>query len=108
MKKFLIAVFMYIGLISTSYANDICLGYGQLAETIMKNRQGGIDIVTMLETLENSNYTNNLKTVTKALILMAYNHPEYTTLSIQEKTIRDFKTRIIIDCYEILTEKNKE
>lgn len=100
MKKILFIGLLVLLMTSFSYAGDNCREIGALAETIMTKRQAGVDITTMLDIVENQDVPEEIKKVSKSLVINAYDFSEYSTQEYKEKAIRKFKTIVMVECYK--------
>ncbi len=81
----------------TSYANSLCNTLGDSAELTMQHRQAGIDIEDLLEIAKGDK-------LLKAIVLDAYREPYMETNKMKEKYVREFKNKVVVDCYKIMGE----
>lgn len=72
-----------------------CTLVSELAETIMTARQNGVAMARMLEIADGN-------TLTEGLVMEAYDHPSYSTESVQQRTIRNFADRQMNACMKAL------
>jgi hypothetical protein len=101
MKKILFIGFILVFLMASfSYAEDQCKIIGELAETIMKKRQEGVDLTTMLNIAGSEGTSEAVANVSRKLVIIAYGHPEYSTEEYKQRAIRKFKTEVMIECYK--------
>jgi hypothetical protein len=73
-----------------------CKVHGQLAEEIMKRRQEGVPMATLMEAAEKADGGAPLT----AVIRMAYNVPRYELQENQQKAIVDFENSIYGACFD--------
>jgi predicted ATP-dependent protease len=95
MKKLLIVAALLTTPILVQ-ANERCNLISEAAELTMKLRQDGVDIQVILAA------TNDK--LTRELVLEAYRKPYMTTQAMKEEYIREFKTKVTVDCYRIMGE----
>lgn len=68
----------------------------KLAKSIMERRQEGVSMADMMDiTLK---LDENTRKITKGIIIMAYDHPRYSTPEVIERTIRDFENDVYLEC----------
>lgn len=79
----------------TSYANSLCNVLGNSAELTMQHRQAGTDIEVLLEIAKSDK-------LLKAIVLDAYKKPYMETAKMKEKYVREFKNKVVVDCYKIM------
>lgn len=73
--------------------NSICAANGMLAETIMRGRQAGKPISEVLTIVQDNTYE-------KAMTMMAYEEPAWSTFESKERAEREFRIKIELDCYK--------
>lgn len=101
MKKMLFIGFILMFIMTSfSYAEDSCTILGDLAETIMKRRQEGVDLTTMINIAESEGTLPEIASVSKKLVIAAYDYPEYSSDEYKLRTIRKFKTKVMVECYK--------
>jgi len=94
----LCGVFAFAGLPSTLLAQEgeeavaSCASFGDLAVTIMTGRQNGVALSTMMEIAAGND-------IVRSIILSAYDKPRYSTPSVQNETIQDFRNDVELACY---------
>ena len=98
MKKFSLACMTVacMSVASMSVAQDRlskCTVLKDLAETIMDNRQKGVDVTSMLGISESD--------LIKAVVLHAYSRPQYSTLDYKRKSIKEFGLDVFLECMDI-------
>jgi hypothetical protein len=96
----LVALMLSLVIVSFCFANDGCKKLGVLAENIMTNRQAGADFTEMLDVAENTGCSEELKKLTKNLVIEAYDRSEYSTQEYKERAIRRFKNDVMVKCYK--------
>lgn len=73
---------------------ESCALQGNLAATIMKNRQHGIPMSQMMEV----DTDPKIKDFMDALIIMAYESPRFSTEEMQKRSVDDFRDRAYLSC----------
>ncbi len=102
--KAVIILFLSFNLLplTNSFAGnvDVCPQLGKLATNIMRSRQSGRSISSLIKlilpykTSDNSTYK-----AMKGIILIAYGMPRWYTNEMQQESIEDFRNKIELACY---------
>lgn len=97
-------------LLSSSYvsANEnkkqsFCRGIYDYAEMVMTNRQDGVSIKVMFDSLEKTSTSESQKKLSKKYILDAYERPKYSTKEKQREEINEFSKDKFIGCINNLS-----
>jgi len=88
--KGLIATALMILSGSAGAAND-CTYAAQVARAIMETRQSGVSIIKSMEIAKDSE-------AVKAMVLMAYEKPRFSSDRYQAEAASDFETEIYLIC----------
>jgi hypothetical protein len=97
MKKVLLAV-----LVSVSFGvsaadkpdpHEICSNGEELARTIMKSRQIGVSLSSIMAIAKEQGAES-----VKHIALMAYDKPRYSTEEMQQRSIEDFANEVYLSC----------
>ena len=98
MKKIITALALSIAMISPAVAADeaTCRMVKDLAESNMKVRQAGIDIIKVLELTDGK--SGKLIELDRKLVIDAYKEIAYSTPEYQEKAVREFGTKHYLNC----------
>lgn len=91
-----LAIFPMVTLSATVDTDSLCLGYGEMASSIMNARQAGVSIDRALAIAAESEPP--LSDVARGMVIDAYHHPRYTTPWMVERTISEFKTGEAVKC----------
>ena len=84
------------------YADDwreYCDVIGNLAESIMKNRQNGTSMASVMKTASESK--SSVVEVMEELVIIAYDIPRYSTENMQLITIGDFRDDVYLECVKV-------
>lgn len=76
--------------------NSLCPKIGEVAETIMRGRQNGVAMSTMMNIAED----NDVKGLVQSLIKMAFETPRYSSQEYQLEAEQDFRAKIEGICYK--------
>lgn len=100
MKRLLIPLLSIVAF--NSHAEDVtplefCTGLHSLTETIFSARFAGVPLPEMLATAEGSDMTT-------AIILDAYDVPEYQSPEVQARATREGANRVMLQCLDIFKE----
>lgn len=103
MNKLLTAVctsfiFMFPTAKAQTMDHHTCTQIAELAESVMEARQLGGDIIHILNRLETLEDTNPFKEPLIGLTHIAFETPRYSTESMQERAMNDFKSQVYIEC----------
>lgn len=80
-------------------ADQVCPVMGLLAENVMKARQMNAPLSLTLERVAGASTDPKSVPIIRAVIFQAYDHPAYSTESIQQRVIAEFRNQIEIACY---------
>ena len=69
---------------------EVCAQLAEVAQVTMTARQAGVPVRSMMEIAVDQTIVD--------MVTEAYGHPAYSTLEVQEKTIRDFEDRWYLKC----------
>lgn len=102
MKKLLLATVLTLSA-TTSQASsspdfELCEAYSSLAETIMTSRQNGTDMSALIKIVLNQ--SEDTSQAALLLVKAAYKEHRYSTESIKQRTIQDFKNQAFLACYK--------
>jgi hypothetical protein len=101
--KAVVVVAAFVGMTNAALANDgTCDRMSNLSKQIMTNRQNGVSLNEMMSTLNSVN-NSALKTVTKTMVLDAYEHPRYNTATVKQRTIDEFANKYMLMCVKALS-----
>ena len=95
MKKFIVSMttgFWLLTAVPVAAQEDLgaCTLLKDLAESIMTNRQIGVDVTKMLGISENE--------LIKSIVLHDYSRPGYSTLEYQKKSVKEFGLDVFMEC----------
>jgi hypothetical protein len=88
-----------------SGAADIqaCGAIGKLAKSIMERRQEGVSMNDMMQA--GQNVDESIRTITKRIVIAAYELPRYSTQEVIDRTVSDFENEIYLECIKVRTKK---
>ncbi len=93
MKKLILLT----ALLSTiTIADDSCSQFYGLGEAIMKSRQSGVPLPTIMKITNNSDV--DFKDALKDVIVSAYSKPRYNSKDLQIKVINEFANDLYLQC----------
>ena len=103
MKKLLLATVLTLSIPFTAQASstpdfELCEAYSSLAETIMTSRQNGTDMSALIKIVLNQSEGTDQAAL--LLVKAAYKEHRYSTESIKQRTIQDFKNQVFLACYK--------
>ncbi len=96
--KTTIALIAALAMTTPAYAQDEptaeewCAQIALMAESMMKARQGGVSLQTVLDIV-----AENMPSA-RDLVIAAWDEPRYSTPQIQQRIIGDFRDRAHLDC----------
>jgi hypothetical protein len=92
--KFVLALVMTSTIASAQEptGQQLCASFGDLAETIMQNRQNGVPMSKMMDATDLE--------LARAIILDAYKLPRFSSEDYQEKQTADFRNEVELECYK--------
>lgn len=74
-----------------------CKSYANFAKTVMQKRQHGADIAEGMEVIS-SQKNKVLKEELQNVIILAFSQPKYSTESMQDSVISEFKNQAYLSC----------
>lgn len=77
-------------------ADDSCSQFYGLGETIMKSRQNGVPLPTMMGVVNDAD--KDLKSILKEVVVNAYSQPRYNSKDLQIKVINEFANDLYVEC----------
>jgi len=86
-----------IALTATQASADPCVEIGTLAEVMMKHRQAGTSISTLMAKTEGND-------LFVEMLIAAYDQPRFSTTEYQQREIEDFRNTWEIGCYQAMME----
>jgi len=100
MKKVICVVLFCFIILSASSVQaknwlDLCNALGNAAEEVMKGRQTGVPMQSMIGALD---MNSPLSKVFLTMITTAYEQPRFSTTKYQQAAIKDFKDSIFLAC----------
>lgn len=85
---------------------EVCSDLGALAEIIMKVRQDGVALSTLMpaitSSIEDTDDNQIVIKIAKTAVLAAYEIPRYSSSDIRNDTIADFRNKMELECYKML------
>jgi hypothetical protein len=75
-------------------AVDACATVGDLAESVMRNRQQGISMSRMMEIAKDSD-------LVRAIVIAAYDQPRMSVDRNIQRSIDDFRNEVMLQCYQV-------
>lgn len=82
-----------------AYANP-CEQVGELANSIMTKRQGGVPIAQAMSTIVHDDLEKPIAELFTLIILEAYGQMGYSTEKMQQRSIVEFTNRMTVACYK--------
>jgi len=76
--------------------NSLCPKIGEVAETIMRGRQNGVAMSTMMNMADD----NDVKGLVQSLIKMAFETPRYSSQEYRLEAEQDFRAKVEGICYK--------
>ena len=103
MKAITLTIFLLSGFATPLFAQEntqsaICPIIGELAETVMRNRQNGVSLSEMMGVANNADGV--LQPVIREMVLEAYDGPRYSVPDNQDEAVQDFRNDIELVCYQ--------
>ncbi|MCG9482112.1 hypothetical protein MCL30_10020 [Acinetobacter pittii] len=107
LKFYALSCFLFF-ISSSVEANEIqkenfCRGIYDYAEMVMTNRQNGVSIKVMFDSLDKTSASVNQKKLNKKYILDAYERPKYSTKEKQREEINEFSKDKFMSCLNTLS-----
>ncbi|MBU3845572.1 MAG: hypothetical protein H9855_01070 [Candidatus Acinetobacter avistercoris] len=107
--KRIMMVGLFLGLTLNVYAKPVndstheknCRMYMEMANAIMKQKQGGVPLIKALEANDaalKKNPDNNMHKIVSLIIRDAYEQPNYSTPSIKEEQLNEFSAKYYLGC----------
>lgn len=96
MKKLTLALFALLAAPATAQEmtpDELCATFATYAEVVMKARQGGVPLGQMLDTIDG-------EPVLRALLMVAYDQPRFSTESYQQDAISTFRDEVHLGCLQ--------
>lgn len=81
--------------------DHLCSAIAKYAETIMSNRQHGVPLQKMLDSIAEAE-NKAIVPVARTLLITAYKEPGFSTEEMQQKTIREFTTKAQVMCLDAM------
>ena len=100
MKKTITAISL-LALVFVSAPNvnaEKCEALEELARVIMKSRQKGIQMSTLVKAINQGDGSADGKKAVKALIIEAYDQPNYHTDEMEKKAVNEFGNEVYKYC----------
>jgi hypothetical protein len=100
MKRIVFVVALGAGLCVAQRASaaedwtERCKSISSLAATIMKGRQAGVSMSSMMDVTVDA----DIKNLTTSMVMDAYEKPRYSTEKVQQETISDFRDDWYLKC----------
>ena len=96
MRTILITLVLYIMAMPVQAADwrETCGKFGELATTIMENRQSGVSMAKMMEAIAGGEENPLIE----KLIISAYDSPRYSTERMQKRTVEEFRDEVYLEC----------
>ena len=86
--------------IAAAQSDEYCIAIEKYAANIMRERQEETRTVgEQLAIVQQSNMANDVKEMSRSLILQAYGQPVYNSKEIREKSIKHFANYVAVTCY---------
>lgn len=91
--------------VEAAETNDAaCKQIGELARTVMRNRQQDIPISQMIEAIEKTTQNNkgssrSMAQAIRALVIFAYERPSYSVESNREQAVAEFGNEMELACF---------
>ncbi len=97
MKKIILAVLLMTAASTSQAATDheTCVAVQGIAKAVMKNRQTGVGIDSVMGIANNA---GKLKPLITDIVITAYDSPKFSTSDYQEEAITEFGNSYYIDC----------
>jgi hypothetical protein len=87
----LIAALLPLTATAGTLSVEVCKSFSGLAETVMKNRQHGVDIIKAYDLAgDNKAY--------QMLVTDAYSKPKFSTATFRDSAISEFKNKYFLYC----------
>ena len=77
---------------------ETCGDLGELATTIMKNRQSGVSMSKMMDAIAGKDGG----ALPEKLIISAYDSPRYSTQRMQKRTVEEFRDEVYLGCVKAM------
>ncbi|TPJ46849.1 hypothetical protein [Mesorhizobium sp. B2-7-1] len=78
--------------------DEACANVARAAEAVMQARQNGMAMQTVLEKLNDAQFTAAGKDGFRAVIMMAYDQPHFNTDENKQNAINDFRDQVQLFC----------
>jgi hypothetical protein len=73
-----------------------CRSLAGAAESVMRNRQGGVDVVEMYEIAQKAD--PSVSAMMTEIVTMAYEQPKYSGEEYKAQAISEFKSKMMTQC----------
>lgn len=73
----------------------LCKSLSEMAGSIMKGRQGGVEMAAMMEVKQED---ADVTQAARKIVVQAFEQPRYATKPMQEKAVVDFKNDQFLSC----------
>lgn len=83
-----------------------CEQFGELAESIMKSRQTGVPLSSLMNVIKDTPETDGNE-IFRNMIVMAYDEPRYSSDNMQRRAIEDYRNLWELGCYQSDYGKNQ-
>lgn len=83
-----------------------CEQFGELAESIMKSRQTGVPLSSLMNVIKDTPEANDNE-IFRNMIVMAYDNPRYSSDNMQRRAIEDYRNFWELGCYQSDYGKNQ-
>jgi hypothetical protein len=84
---------------------EFCGSMGELAATIMENRQSGVSMATMMEAVPGEG--NSTSELSETLIISAFETPRYSTDQMQKRAVEEFRDEAYLSCVKAKRSQTK-
>lgn len=102
-----LVVIFFISLAWSAFANDsdaYCAQIGHTANSVMQARQSGLEMSQLMDAASKSGDATgnqNLVSMARKLIVLAYQSPRYSTNEMKTKSIQEFTNEAELACYQV-------
>ena len=87
-------------LLPTPILADTCSELGRLAAGVMELRQDGTPVNELIELFSRPEVPRESRVLMRAMILLAYDTPRFSTERIKSEAAADFANKFMIACYK--------
>lgn len=82
-----------------SLSDELCRTMGELAYTIMRNRQAEVPLSTMLGSKTGNTWSDE---ATRRMVMAAFEEPSYQNPAMQQRAMQKFRNEVELECYKAL------